>query len=137
MSDKIIEAVRDFWNACPLLDENNPLNVDYLDDIKGYSIDVLPSTPYYKRYVDGGGIRQFLYTFISKQAYDGDMRTQLDNSGLFEDIAEWLEEQTAAGHMPQVEGHRIHDHSVTTTGYLFSTDTDLARYQIQFRLLYT
>ena len=75
MSDKIIEAVRDFWNACPLLDENNPLNVDYLDDIKGYSIDVLPSTPYYKRYVDGGGIRQFLYTFTSKQAYDGDMRT--------------------------------------------------------------
>lgn len=133
----IIESVRNYWLSCPILDDGSPLNVDYIDDIMSYSIDVLPVSPIYRQYVDGSSIRQFAYTITSKRAYDGDARTMIGNTGLLQSIEEWLDAEAAAGHFPEIEGHRVQSHTVTTTGYLFSTDSDLARYQIQLRLLYT
>lgn len=131
-----IEAVRAFFRTCPYLSEDIPINVDYLPDVKSYSIDTLPGDPVYKRYTDGQEVLQYEYTFTSKKAYDGDERTMIDNSGFYEALGSWVREQSAKRNFPVITGHRVQRNEVTSSGYLFSVDADLAQYQMQFRLVY-
>lgn len=133
--DSIVEAVREFFRGCPFL-KNGRFNISYLPNEQSYSIDTLPSDPVYKRYTDGGCIYQYEYVFTSKEAYDGDARTLIDNSRFYQDLMAWAEEQDAAGNQPEITGHNVLSNRVTSSGYLFSVDTDLAQYQMQFRLLY-
>ena len=131
-----IEAVRAFFETCPYLAEDYQINVDYLGDIKGYSIDTLPGDPVYKRYVDGRDVLQYEYTFTSKESYDGDARTTIANAGFYERVVSWVREQSMKRNFPVISGHKVQRNEVTSTGYLFTVDTDLARYQAQFRLVF-
>lgn len=134
-NSSIVEAVRAFFLGCPFLKDGR-FNINYLPNEQSYSIDTLPSDPVYKRYADGGCIYQYEYVFTSKEAYDGDTRTLIDNSRFYQDLMTWVEEQDAAGNQPTIAGHNVLSNRVTSSGYLFSVDTDLAQYQMQFRLLY-
>lgn len=128
----VIESIREWFLNCPLLDEDYPLGIDYLPDVKSYSIDTLPTSPVYKQYVDGGKLYQYDFTFTSKEAFDGDTRTMIDNSEFYRALSEWV----AAAELPKLDGHRACWIEETTHGYLFTADTDLARYQAQFKLIY-
>lgn len=128
----VIESIREWFLTCPLLDEDYPLGIDYLPDVKSYSIDTLPTSPVYKQYVDGGKLYQYDFTFTSKEAFDGDTRTMIDNSEFYRELSEWV----AAAELPKLDGHRSCWIEETTHGYLFTADTDLARYQAQFKLIY-
>ena len=57
------------------------INIDYLGNGMEYSIDPIGANPIYKRYVDGSCLKQFQFAFTSKEAYDGDARTGIANSG--------------------------------------------------------
>lgn len=131
----VLDALRDYFLGCPLL-KGGKFNVDYLPDELSYSIAPLPSDPVYRSYVDGGKIYQLQYSFTSKEAYDGDVRTMIDNSFFYQCLAEWTEQQNDADNLPLLEGHRAVSNTVLTGGYLFDADADLAQYQIQMRLLY-
>lgn len=133
----IIEAVREYLKECPVLNGER-LNVDFLPaDAATYSVDVVPVQPILKQYIDGSSQRQFTFVFATRTYY-GDMpRQQLDNLGLFETFAEWLEEQNRARHFPDLEaGRSVQKMEVTTSGYVFAPDTDTARYQIQCKMTY-
>ncbi|MEG0989164.1 MAG: hypothetical protein RSG54_10615 [Clostridium sp.] len=133
--NSIVQAVRTYFLGCPFL-KDGKFNIDYLPGEQSYSIDALPSNPVYKRYTDGGCIYQYEYTFTSKEAYDGDMRTTMDNSMFYQKLMEWIEQQNDTGKLPEVKGHNVLANHVTSNGYLFSVDSDMAQYQMQFRLLY-
>lgn len=132
----VIESIREWFIQCPLLDENYPLGVDYLPDVRSYSIDTLPTTPVYKKYVDGGKLYQYDFTFTSKESFDGDTRTMIDNSEFYRSLSEWVETMSREGSLPNIDGHHSCWIEETTHGYLFTADTDLARYQAQFKLIY-
>ena len=133
----LIDAVYRFLSDCPVLTEGR-LNVDFLpEEAVSYSVDVTPATPVLRRYIDGGSLRQFLFTFATRSYYGEVIRQQLDNLGLFERFADWLEAKSRAGELPALgEGRRARRLEVTTSGYVFAPETDTARYQIQCRLLY-
>lgn len=133
--NSIVQAVRNYFLSCPFL-KDGKFNVDYLPGEQSYSIDTLPSDPVYKRYTDGGCIYQYEYTFTSKEAYDGDMRTMVDNSMFYQSLMEWIETQNDTGNLPEIENRNVLGNRVTSNGYLFSVDSDMAQYQMQFRLLY-
>jgi len=133
----IIEAVREFLKGCPLLTDGK-INVDFLPaEASTYSVDVTPITPVVKRYIDGSSLRQFAFTFATRTYYGNHIRQQIDNIGFFESFAEWIEEQSRARKFPALgKGRVARSLEVTTSGYVFSPDTETARYQIQCRLTY-
>jgi hypothetical protein len=133
----IIEAVRAYLSTCPLL-AGDKLNVDFLpEDAVGYSVDVVPVNPVIKAYLDGSSNRQFLFT-LATRAYYGDLiRQQIDNLGFFEGFGEWLEAQSRSKNLPDLgDGRMARKIEVTTSGYIFAPESELARYQIQCRLHY-
>lgn len=137
MAATIIEALREYLLGCPLLGDNR-LNVDYLPD-RGvaYTIDTTPATEIIKRYTDGSSMRQYLFVIASVNDYGPDVLQNLANSGLYEQLANWLEAQTAAGNLPLLPtGMEAQSIEAQSTGYLFGGGADTGRYQIQCRLKY-
>ncbi len=131
----IIESIRDYILSCDFRKEGN-VNIDYLPDQMAYSIDPVGADPIYKRYVDGSCLKQFQFSLLSKEAYDGDARTGIANSGFYQAFEEWIEENNTNDVFPVLQGHASIRMDVLQSGYLFSADADLGRYQIICRLIY-
>ena len=59
------------------------------------------------------------------------------NSTFYEDFANWVEAQEAAGNFPELpEGMHPEQLSVLSSGYMFDESMRNARYQIQLELIY-
>lgn len=134
----ITDAVRQFVRTYPPL-AGERLNVDFLPAKEGsYSIGVVPCKEWVKRYVDGSGVKQFLFVLSSREAFGEELRQQLDNLGFYEGFSRWLDQKTAARELPALgNGRAPLTAEATTSGYAFIPGTDTARYQIQCRLTYT
>jgi len=131
----IIESIRNYILTCDFLGDGK-VNIDYLPDEMAYSIDPIGGDPIYKKYADGGCLKQFQFALTSKKAYDGDARTGIANSGFYQFLEEWIEENNMLDIYPELEGHMPVRVEVMQSGYLFSTEADLGRYQIICRLIY-
>lgn len=134
----IIDSIREYMLACPLLDEFGKINVDYLG-VKPteYTIDSMPTTEIIKSYVDGGKLKQYVFVFGSREYYGPDEIQNIENSGFYEKLSDWFDEQSEKGELPLLEGNkRAVKIEALTTGYLFDASEDNARYQIQARLIY-
>lgn len=133
----IVQCVRDFIMKCPFLNEGK-INVDYLGlDVTEYSIDAVPAETVIKKYIDGSSERQFLFNFASIEYYGADVIQNIDNSGFYERFAKWLDDMSSSGELPEMpEGTKPIKIEALSSGYMFDSNTDTARYQIQCRLLY-
>lgn len=134
----IIDSIREFMKKCPLLKSGRKINVDYLSSNPvEYSIDSIPSDTTIKTYVDGGKVKQFVFTFSSKEYYGSDVLTNIENSGFYEDLQYWFEDSSKRLDLPILSNGRESMYIETlSSGYLFQADEDKARYQIQLRLVY-
>lgn len=137
----IIESVRNFIKKCPHLVEYSGavrVNVDYLsNNPTTYSIEEVPVNPIVKKYVNGDTIRQFVFVFCSRESYGEDIRNNIENCGFYEDLSDWLEECTYKYNLPILdEGMESRKIETLTSGYVYDTDVDNARYQIQLKLEY-
>lgn len=112
------------------------MNINYLPAEMAYSIEPIGGDPIYKRYADGGCLKQFQFALMSVEAYDGDARTEIANSGFYQFLEEWIDENNMQDIYPELDGHDAVRVDVLQSGYLFSTEADLGRYQIQLRLIY-
>ena len=123
---------------CPLLANNRRINVDYLpNNPVEYSIDAIPSNTIIKRYTSGGAMKQFIFVFASKEYYGSDVLTNIENSGFYEDLSNWIETKSKRQELPQLsKGREPISIEVLDSGYLFQADEDMARYQMQLRLTY-
>ena len=132
---KIIEAIREYFNGCDLLDEDARINVDYIgDEVVEYAIYSEPINPIYKEYVDGGKIKQFGFTFTTVNYYSAELLQQLENSNFFEDFQNWIEENNKNSILPKVKGAiRI---EILSNGFLLDANAEQAKYQIQLKLIY-
>ena len=131
----IIESIRDYILTCDFLKEGK-VNIDYLPDEMSYSIEPIGGDPVYRRYADGTCMKQFQFALMSTEAYDGDARTAIAASGFYQFFEEWIEKNNMNDIYPELEGHSPVRIDVLQSGYLFSTEADLGKYQIQCRLIY-
>lgn len=132
----IISGIRDYILTCPFLKDGR-VNVDYLGaKATEYSIDPLPCNPVIKQYTDGGSQRQYQFAFTSKEYYDPSGMQNIDNSGFYEKFGDWIEGNNKSGILPEIDGRDPIKVELLTCGYLFDTDPETARYQIQCRLIY-
>lgn len=133
----IIEGVQRFMKKCPAL-KNGKINVDFLDeDPIRYVVSAVPCKPIIKKYVGGGALKQYLFVLASRERFGGDVCENLSNSGFYEAVEEWLEEQNEKGKLCEMpEGKTALRAEVLSSGYLFDDDGDTAQYQMQLRLVY-
>jgi|SRR5699024_1822952 len=134
----LIEKVRNFILQCPYIDESAKVNVDYLGpNAIEYTVDSVPAEEVIKRYVDGGKVKQYMFTFGSMEYYGADELQNIENAGFYEKVSRWLEEKTENSELPDLgNGRRAIKVESLSNGYLFHADEDRARYQIQARLVY-
>ena len=133
----MINKIRDYFiNNFELLNPAGAVGIDYLGPIPaGYSIESGIGDPWVKRYIDGGGIRQYNFLVTSREWYGSDAVNNADNLKFYEYLADQIESNNQNGIVPNVAGAvKI---EVLTNGYLFSNESDSAKYQIQLRLIYT
>lgn len=136
MDDLIIKGIRDFFLSCPVLKPKSKLNVDFLGARPTeYTIDPTPADPIYKRYVDGGAIKQYVFVIASREMYGKDLAKHIDNAGFYEKLSSWIEAQDRLGNYPKI-GKMVTGMETLSGGYLMSADEKSARYQVQIRVLY-
>lgn len=132
----MIESIRDYFKQCPLLKEGH-LYVDYLSDkATNYSIDPLLCTPIIKKYRDGGSLRRYQFAFMSNEIYSQSDIENIQNSGFYEQLAVWIEEQNKTGKLPVFSGVEVQGMEVLSPGCLFDASGTTARYQIQLEIQY-
>ena len=136
----IVESVKNYILTCPLLGNLGRLNIDFLpEDQDTYSIEEIPATAILKTNIDGSTERQFVFVFASRFHYSEEIRNNIENSGFYEQFAEWLEQQTEADNLPELSGGKTATKiEAMSSGYLYGISGDFtnARYQIQCRLIY-
>lgn len=134
----IIKSIRDYFLTCPVLNTFRKIGIDYLPaDELAYTIDPIPSDTTIKTYIDGGKIKQYQFVIASREFYGNDEAQNIENSGFYEELSEWLEVQSMLDNLPELSGkRRSQELKVLTSGYLFNATEDRARYQIQLRLIY-
>jgi len=134
----IIEAIREYFLDCDLLQTDSPLGVENLSKEESYSINQLPSQGegVLKSYINGDKVYGFDFTFASRFAYTEASSTQIANSGFYEGLVKWIKEETAKGNLPEVDGAM--EIKVTQTPYVFMADPSgkSAEYQILLQLVY-
>lgn len=134
----IIESVREYFLKCPYLEDDVRLNIDFLGDQPlEYGIYTEPISPTIKKYVDGDELKQFGFIFTTRSHMSGDLVTQLENSALFDNLIEWIQEMNYKKEFPELEGDKYPTKlEIITNGYLSSADVGSSQYQIQMRLVY-
>lgn len=134
----IIEEIRRFMRTCPYLNGNKRINVDFLPDKAiEYTIDAVPSQTLVKRYADGGKVKQFVFTFASKEKYGPEVIVNMENNGFYEKVSNWIENESENNNLPNLNDEKESMYmEVLDSGYLFQADENKARYQMQLRLVY-
>lgn len=134
----VIEYLRDFISGCPLLKNGVLLNVDRLGATEiEYTVDSEITSPVLRNYTDGSSLRQFDFVFASREKYGADTLQNIENSGFYEDFANWIEIQSNTEQLPELDKYRIPQYiEVLSRDYIFDSDDSTARYQIQLRFVY-
>ena len=118
--------------------KDGALLVDFLENSPiAYTVEPVPCSPVYKKFIDGSCEKQFLFLFASREAYSDDVNQCIENLAFYEDFADWIYEQNNNRNFPVLSGNRtVTELEILTGGYPLSADTNTARYQIQMRLKY-
>ncbi len=133
----MIDSVAQYFKACPFL-QSGSINANFLGEkTVEYSIVNVGGNPVIGRYADGGSLRVFRFIFASRQPYGRERAQNFENSRFYERLTAWIEQQDAAGILPQLEeGLEPLRIEVVTDAYLTEHTAGDARYQIACRLIY-
>lgn len=139
----IIESLVEYFSDqdCePIYNLGSTPKVDFLSDKgKSFSIEPIATNPVVSNYIGGGGERQYTFSLAVKFNYSDEAKMNLDNSGFFEELEEWLDTQNKEGNLPDLgDGKTAEAIEVVSNGFLFGVTSDwkYGRYEIQLRLLY-
>lgn len=134
MADNLWE----YFRQCPMIDRQNRLSFNALGtETAEFSLEDEPENPVLRQYIDGSTLRAKTFTLASRLQYGLDARLNIEQSGFFEKLRRWIETQNRLKNHPVLEkGQQALRLEALTDGYLFTNETDTARYQIQFRLTY-
>ena len=111
------------------------MHVNYLgSEPLQYGIYPEPIDPYYKKYVDGGSIKQYGFAFITNAHISSLLFDQLEATGFYEKFEKWIEENNKQGIVPDIDG--AIEIQILTNGFLAAAEADMARFHIQLKLIY-
>jgi len=133
----MIQAVRDYLLTCPLM-EGNLIHVDALGGKPTeYAVIPVPGDRKKKEYLDGGSDREYPF-LIQSVLSTADELERIENSGVYEALADWLEEQTEAGNLPTLSaGKTAESIEAVSWGFVYEQgESATGIYQITCKLAY-
>lgn len=136
----IIEVLKEFIETYPELKSFNgmfaKMDADTLEeDAPAYMIENVPAEPIVKRYKDGSSVRQLVFAIASREYYDA--AENVETNRFYEDFADWIEDQSTKGILPELaKGMEARSIKMTTHGYLYDAEGKKAQYRIQGVLKY-
>lgn len=137
-----ISAMRDWLRTCPLVAAAKENGVAFRisalgADAEEYSISDMPGDPILKRYFSGT-VRLKNYVLASRTTYSPEnLALQAGNSGLWDELTDWVEAQNARRNFPQLGGGRaVRNVAVTSSGYILEAEGTTCRAQVQIQLIY-
>lgn len=141
----IIDCVKEYLKDCPYLGELAKINVDYLNydsnDNECWSLEQLESPLILGKNVLGTkSHRQCQFVIATKTLFNPlkDIKN-IENLHLFENLAEWIYQNTKKGILPKLNDDEIATSlKVETGGFLYGTNNNntIARYEMKCILLY-
>lgn len=134
----IAVSLYEYFRDCPLLARGTRLRFNYLSTTpQEFAIEDTPEDPVIKRYTGGDSVRQKTFNLTSVEQYSEDQRVNIEKSGFFERLQDWIEEQNKKRNFPDMgEGREPRSLTCLTAGYLYTSEENIAHYQIQLRLIY-
>ena len=133
--------LREWFCGCPALAEGSRFHVDYLpENATEYSLFAVPSEIAYRENVLGEDIpldeQSVDWIFASKEFYGSDVEQNLANLGFYDEVTEWIIQQNAQRNFPTMIEGRVKSIKPMLTAYPVEPGSDVARYQIQIRIVY-
>lgn len=139
MANTIIQALQDYFSACPLIVENGlSLNTNWLEpDAQSFGIFPLPGDKQIQRYPAKGGIYEYPFA-LQVNASNLDEITRLETQGFFENFGKWVEAQDEAENYPVLStGETVMFLEVLSQGYLIDQgDSNVSTYEVPLRMTY-
>lgn len=135
------ESIRDWFRTCPALSKSNRFQVDYLGkNATEYGIHSIPSELKTRKDIIGDEIildnQEQDFYFYAKLPYGSDIRQNLENLGLFQDVINWIFEKNASKEYPAWDSGEIESITPSVTPSIAQVGTDTAEYRIQFKVNY-
>jgi len=137
----IIEAIKNYIATnTEIQGLGGKIKVDFLsEDNNSFSIEPIPINPAVEEYINGGGTYQYAFNVVGKFPYSEEAMMNIENSGFFEEFAEWIRKNNNNGVLPVLDdGKTSESIRVTSNAYLFSVtqNRQQGRYQIPCLLIY-
>lgn len=137
MVNSIIEGLSDYFLKCPLLKDGvfrvNALGSEPVE----YELESAITSPVIKTYIDGSSVRQYQFNFNSRESYSMDRILAIQNESFYEDLCNWVEEQSKSGNLPEMpEGCEAQAITVLAPGFMLDATMESAFYQVQLQLQY-
>ena len=134
----LISIVQTYIKTYSEIKEKIPVWVNYMNkEPIEFSVVPLPGARIIEAYISGSSLREYTFALQSVES-TADELARLTSLGFYEAFATWLETQTEAGHLPDMdEGQTPVLIEALGWGYLFEQgDSQTGIYQIQCRLEY-
>lgn len=137
MVNSIMEGLTAYFFKCPLLKDGvfrvNALGSDPVE----YALESAITSPVLRKYIDGSSIRQYQFNFNSREAYSMDRIMAIQNESFYEDLCNWVEEQSVSGNLPEMpKGCEAQALTVLAPGFMLDASMENAFYQVQLQLKY-
>lgn len=138
---QIVEALRDWFRQCPLLESGNRFGIDHLSaDPTEYAIYMNPSN--IQTGVDITGevfvksIQEQNFVFASREKHSSDVLQALANHGFYDGVISWIIQQNKVKNFPELSDGSVIYIMPSLTQYLFEAGANSGRYQISCKMKY-
>lgn len=138
MAETMLQLLRTYFDNCPFF-TNGRLEAECLPDgAFACSVDAAPASNVLEAYIDGSSLRDYFFYLRSESEYPKATLQQIANCGVSERVAEWMEAQSAQGHLPVLPAGKVPvGLQVQDTIFLSKpASQEQGVYQIQCRLIY-
>lgn len=138
----MIQAVRDWLRTCPWVayreDDGVAFRVEYLGaEPAQFALMDAPGEPELGHYADGSTVCVKNYVLASRETYGPDIAQAIANSGLWDELAQWVRVQDRRRNFPLLApGQTPRSIRCTSNAYVIAAEADTCQIQIQLQLEY-
>lgn len=137
MSKTIIEGLREYINACPLLSDIPPLrrHIDWTDADSNNCGIYQDGDTLVKKAIGGGGKRCYAFSLYLNRISAEDVN-RLENAGLMEKLQSYFRQASLDKNFPEMPPGKTPVKIEAENGIVVSETKKYAKYVIQFKLFY-
>lgn len=140
---RIIGSIRDYIDTFEGLKMLTDLNIEYLPENQiDYYVEEIPmeTDGIISQDILDNTTRTYQFALVLRFKYEESIKNDIDNSALFDDFQEWIEENDKKRKLPIIEDNRMTPIAIEvlkSPKLIWNVDTsEKATYQIECQLLY-